>query len=337
MIHLLLGPADFSDGIAHRDSCVYWQDDLSVGPTPATASLTELSQIREAFWNMHAPLAGLLESGENRAVAQQNDAREPTRTVFSLAQRDGQISRLSSYPEVVAWCGPNRREMFMLFALVHFLDSTDLRRVMIAPCPPWGAQSCNAEQLDRIFDARSPIGPELAALARDVWTQYTAPNPTDLGETAARLRDQNPTLARVLSWVLDEYPSLDNGLSRTEETLLRNSGDGNSVIKIVAKTIGESEDTIGDMPLFNQVWGSLSGGAPLLEPAEPGVSLTDLDSWQAFRRLAVRPTALGKQLLKGESDYVQINGLDRWIGGVHLEGHTVPWRRDRQTGRLVTA
>ena len=33
----------------------------------------------------------------------------------------------------------------------------------------------------------------------------------------------------------------------------------------------------------------------------------------------------------GEQDYLIRNGLDRWIGGVHLSGHHVPWRFDEGT------
>jgi hypothetical protein len=339
MIHVLLGPADFDDRIPHRESCVHWQDDLSVGPVPATKTLEELSQIREAFWNMRRPFSGLFELGGKRAAAEQSGTKEPTRPAFTLAKRDEQIRRLGDFREAVVWCGPNRREMFMLFAVLGFLDPVALREttMMIAPCPQWGALSYNAEQLARVFDARSSISPEFAALAREMWMQYAAPDPMPFGETAVRLRDQHASLARVLSWVLEDYPSLDSGLSQIEEIVLRNSGDGNLVSKIVATTIGESDDTIGDMPLSERIWHFLSDGTPLLEPAAPGVSPADLDSWQDFRRLAVRPTALGKRLLKGEGDYVQINGLDRWIGGVHLRGNTVPWRFDRNTRRLVTA
>jgi hypothetical protein len=31
----------------------------------------------------------------------------------------------------------------------------------------------------------------------------------------------------------------------------------------------------------------------------------------------------------------QLNGIDRWIGGVHLQGHHVPWRWDDGTETIV--
>jgi mono/diheme cytochrome c family protein len=32
------------------------------------------------------------------------------------------------------------------------------------------------------------------------------------------------------------------------------------------------------------------------------------------------------KILKGEADAIAFNGIDRWIGGVHLEQHRCPWR-----------
>jgi hypothetical protein len=36
MTHVLVGPALFDERIPDRANCVYWRDDLSVGPVPVT-------------------------------------------------------------------------------------------------------------------------------------------------------------------------------------------------------------------------------------------------------------------------------------------------------------
>jgi hypothetical protein len=41
------------------------------------------------------------------------------------------------------------------------------------------------------------------------------------------------------------------------------------------------------------------------------------------------------RVLDGELDYVRTYGIDRWIGGVHLQGHDVPWRWDDARETLV--
>ncbi len=49
---------------------------------------------------------------------------------------------------------------------------------------------------------------------------------------------------------------------------------------------------------------------------------------------ATTTTAAGRDVLAGRTTW---HGPDRWIGGVHLEGRTIPWRWDRRAGRLTRA
>jgi hypothetical protein len=63
-----------------------------------------------------------------------------------------------------------------------------------------------------------------------------------------------------------------------------------------------------------------------------------LEPWNADtleRSMAL--TADGDRVMRGELDRVAFCGIDRWLGGVHLEGHGPVWRWDeqRQTVRLV--
>jgi len=51
----------------------------------------------------------------------------------------------------------------------------------------------------------------------------------------------------------------------------------------------------------------------------------------------VELTGLGREALAGRADRVRESGIDRWWGGVHLGGHTVPWRWDRQARRVAPA
>ena len=46
-------------------------------------------------------------------------------------------------------------------------------------------------------------------------------------------------------------------------------------------------------------------------------------------------TLEGRAVLDGRSDRVMVCGIDRWLGGVHLEGHAVPWRWDAERGRII--
>lgn len=67
--------------------------------------------------------------------------------------------------------------------------------------------------------------------------------------------------------------------------------------------------------------------APLLH-AEPPEHPVD-------RETCLRLTDIGARVLAGAADQVTLNGVDRWIGGVHLFGRHVTWRWDDATETIV--
>jgi hypothetical protein len=66
---------------------------------------------------------------------------------------------------------------------------------------------------------------------------------------------------------------------------------------------------------------------PLLEVDPPAGGVT-IDT-------RLRLTAAGRRVLGGEADHVALNGVDRWIGGVHLHGRDVRWRWDEGTESIA--
>jgi hypothetical protein len=46
-------------------------------------------------------------------------------------------------------------------------------------------------------------------------------------------------------------------------------------------------------------------------------------------------TPAGRDVLDGRADRVALCGIDRWFGGVHLQGRAVPWRWDGEQQRIV--
>jgi hypothetical protein len=46
-------------------------------------------------------------------------------------------------------------------------------------------------------------------------------------------------------------------------------------------------------------------------------------------------TEAGRDVLGARADHVHLNGVNRWLGGVHLNGDEVLWRWDERARRLV--
>jgi hypothetical protein len=45
-------------------------------------------------------------------------------------------------------------------------------------------------------------------------------------------------------------------------------------------------------------------------------------------------TNAGRQVLEGREDFIHLNGIDRWLGGVHLAGRQAAFRWDESARRL---
>jgi hypothetical protein len=97
-----------------------------------------------------------------------------------------------------------------------------------------------------------------------------------------------------------------------------------------------------------------------LQAAEERPFMGDYWAWVAFHRLGagdhplvVAPIApepeitsefaaqtygvtdVGHDVLAARADHAELNGIDRWIGGVHLEGHRPAWRWDPVAGEVA--
>jgi len=84
---------------------------------------------------------------------------------------------------------------------------------------------------------------------------------------------------------------------------------------------------MGDSTAFARMDRMAQGPDPLLVLDPPGLPVQ--------RATGVRLTGTGERVLAGQADQIALNGIDRWIGGVHLQGHQVPWRWDDGTETIV--
>jgi hypothetical protein len=59
-----------------------------------------------------------------------------------------------------------------------------------------------------------------------------------------------------------------------------------------------------------------------------------LDDPAALRATAAITDA-GREVLSGRADRVDLGGIDRWLGGVHLHGDGTRWRWNPEAGRIT--
>jgi len=131
-----------------------------------------------------------------------------------------------------------------------------------------------------------------------------------------------------------------NVLSRTERQILEILAEAGPIPSFeVFKRDMEREEApfLGDLGFWARMAGLAPAAHPLLAFADgrPFTLPADPAHPAEWARQAVALTGTGQVVLAGEQDWVRLNGVNRWLGGVHLKGSEAAWRWDRAARRLV--
>jgi hypothetical protein len=112
-----------------------------------------------------------------------------------------------------------------------------------------------------------------------------------------------PFLRPAFERWLEEFPSLPDGLPRTERQILRAVAAGNQAFETIFRANQEQElaPFMGDSVVEMRLAALTNAPTPLLT------------------RAPIMLTPAGSRVLGGEVDARQLNGIDRWFGGVHLK------------------
>jgi hypothetical protein len=303
-----------------------WQDALHEGPVPKVAR-PELLRARADF------LAGC-GWGSRRTLLSSLVRRDRTLTD---ALRDGL--------HVVLWFEHDLYDQLQLvdvLALAHVLGrSPELVVVGSFPGKPGfaGLGELTGEELESLWPERRPAPGDVLDEAATVWDALRQAEPTALAEAAARRPPGLPFLARAHERLLEELPSSANGLSGTEHralTAVASGARGPAEAFLAAQRLEEAP-FLGDT-WFYRTLAALGAGAVRLVEAEDGMPLPPpppLGDARLFLATPLRLTPEGERVLRGESDRVELLGVDRWIGGTHVIGRD-PWRWD-EVGKTVVS
>lgn len=183
-----------------------------------------------------------------------------------------------------------------------------------------------------LVDVGEPVGPpdleatrkrvtaEQERLARKAWEAFRALEPTAIEHVLAGSTDALPYVGPALVRHLEQFPGLRDGVSRTERTILRAVADGARSRAEIFQAQAEAEERqfMGDSAVWLQLDRLCDGDVPLLTEEGDVVDLTPA----------------GRDVLAGHADAVRLNGIDRWLGGVRLQGVDAAWRWDGTASRI---
>jgi hypothetical protein len=167
------------------------------------------------------------------------------------------------------------------------------------------------------------------ALATRAWAALRAPDPRGLAAIVAARSPELRFMPEAFDRLGREYPWTRDGLSLTERRLLAAIAEGAATAgeAFVRGAAREARPYLGDTWAFAALERLARAEVPLLTAAAGTID----------RRTAVALTEAGRRVLDGAADHVELNGVDRWIGGVHLVGREVPWRWDDGVEAIVSS
>ena len=304
---------------------VAWQDALHDGPVPEGLDDAALREERARF------IAGEGWAGIETVQAEL-DARDA-----ALAETAG---------PVVLWFEHDLYDQLQLLQILDRLAGRAERGLAVeAVDTPTYLGMLGPDAFRHLYDLRDDVTRESFELAREAWRAFRSPDPTGLEELVDGDTVAMPHLEAALRRHLEEFPAPADGLSRSERQALEAVAGGARTLREAypaAHHAREEAVFLGDVG-FVSLLRRLSecpeplvrrgdGGSFRLERADGGGRDRLRDDVLAAEIVLTR---VGRDVLAGEADHVTLNGVDRWLGGVHLAGREVPWRWDPGAGCLV--
>ncbi|MEA2706350.1 MAG: hypothetical protein QOH22_1138 [Gemmatimonadaceae bacterium] len=296
-------------GIAGK--IVAWRDVLHEGPVDSSLSLNALSKQRARFisergWGDFAHVSG------------------------DFAERDRVIQHLDYFDEVVLWFEDDLYDQLQLIQILDFFSRGSPRKKKLTLIQVDGyIPPLSSAELQKRDKGRAPVTPEQYALAQKAWKAFGTSDPSGilrlLGENLSAL----PYLAFALWRHLEEFPSVANGLSRSEREALTAVEEGHATPVAAFMEVATRQESIflGDI-IFYSYLERLSGKKnPLLTWANGGavIAPTAKDSREFVKR-ELKVTPLGRDVLAGKKNWQDINTETRWLGGVEIAPGAEGWR-----------
>lgn len=250
---------------------------------------------------------------------------------------DDALAAFPRYEEVVMWLDHRLSDQLILIKVLDWFSRQNLGGVKLSLICAGrypgkdrfaGLGELTADQLASLAGTRQLVTGAQFRLAQAAWNAFTSSDPTAMERLMKADTSALPFLAAALQRHLEQFPSVDWGLSRTEHqalSVLRERGSLSGRRLFAAVQSLEEQIFMGNGSFYRCMADLSSVRHPLLQISDtPRLSLGE-----------VTITEAGRDVIEGRADHIALNGIDRWLGGVHLQGGEAAWRWDRASARIV--
>lgn len=265
---------------------VAWADVLHEGPVPGDLTLEELSRVRAAY---------LAQRGFGNPIKVHRD----------FEKRDALLRRYREFDELVLWFEHDLYDQLQLLQILNVLhdENAGAGSAQIIQSDQYLGM-LNPDELLALYPKRRYVTTSVVERARTAWHAFTANTPSPLLDVLAEKQSALPFLHDALRRLCEEYPAHDSGLSRTQKHILEACAQGGRRREEIFRLSQAREESafLGDTSCYAEIDALCAQPAPLMAAFEQGCEVT----------------VLGRRVLAGDTDWLEHQPIDRWIGGVHL-------------------
>ncbi|MEP7340946.1 MAG: DUF1835 domain-containing protein, partial [Acidobacteriota bacterium] len=281
-----------------------FREALATGPTPQCLSTDGWIAVRAAYLAEQVKL-------------------DTARIKQELAALDATLATIANHEEVILWF---EHDLFCQINLVYLLDRfarqetlpSRLSLICIGEFPGVadfrGLGQLTAEQMASLFDTRHTVTEAELSLGQRAWADYCSPNPHDIEALLGADASALPFLDGALRQHLARFPSVRNGLGHAENKLLGFIAEGVSNAGSLCPAFFNAEPAygLGDSQIRRDL-------LRMAEAAQPLIRFDGFDGsarTNSWLKAKCDITETGQRVLAGQADFVRLNGIDLWLGGV---------------------
>jgi hypothetical protein len=302
---------------------LWFADPYVQGPVQRTETLEEFVRIRAAFL------------GEHHGV---RDEFEP------LMQSYRDLEKERDYELVNIWMEHDSYDQLVLAKLLDFFSDPRhrpqrLRLVSVTHFPGVqrfvGLGQLPPEALRVLWNDFADVNERQLLLGRAAWAALTSSSPERLLELVKTGTPALPTMATALERHLAELPSVENGLSLTQQLTVKILSEKGAMT--ATRLFGWYKNHYEPLPFLGDTgyWIVLRELANAPEAAIKIEERTDTPTeWKQHCHVELLP--FGERLLRNETDWLRANAVERWVGGVRIDSREgASWRFERASARVL--
>ena len=280
-----------------------WQDFLHEGPVPESLSLEALSKIRAEYIS-------------TKGLGSFDEVHQ------SFRDRNSTLNSFKKYQKIILWFENDLYDQLQFIQVLEWFSKYASKSTSISyiACDKYLHSYKPKELNELLLYNREQVSHTHYIIVKKAWAAFCSPTPQAWFKLQYDDISELPFLKNSIIRMLEEYPNTINGLSRTAHQALLIIKDDIHHPQEIFERYQESEEIrfMGDV-LF---WDTLK------ELADNQL----LTSKNEGRYLQI--THIGKEVIKGNINWLDIHQIDKWLGGVHLNKQNL-WCWDIKSKKII--